>query len=89
MKNSIKLMQYYLQLVETMGDIIETLEAPITQAKEQSKLFYEKHDKYVAHAQKFIGMISEDLHTLLRIDREAKEIEDLESGEEHEETKTN
>ena len=88
MKNSIKLMQYYLQLVETMGDIVETLEEPIATCKAQSKAFYDKHDAYCKHVQAFIFMINEDLHTLLRIDREAKEIEDLESGEEHEETKT-
>lgn len=88
MKTSLLLMQKYLELVETMGDIVEILERPIAICKEKSATYYAKHDQYRKHAEQFIVMVNEDLHMFLRIDNECKEIEqELESGEDNEETK--
>jgi len=80
MKDSIRLMEIYRRYLETTGELIEVLEAHcrICDANNISDVLKQKYTEYRKHTNKLITNLNDDLHTLLRIDYELKDIECIE-----------
>jgi len=80
MKDSIRLMEIYRKYLETTGELIEVLESHCRVCNDIkiSKTLKAKYDEYRKHTNKLISNLNDDLHTLLRIDYELKEIECIE-----------
>jgi hypothetical protein len=84
MKDSIKIMQIYRQYLETTGELIEILEGHCrdVQKNHMSDTLKNKYKEFRKHTNKLITDLNEDLHTMLRLDYELKDIEGLEKNKE-------
>lgn len=83
MRDSIKVMQIYRAYLEATGTLVELLEGhckTVAQNSMSEKL-KSKYIEFRKHTQKLITDLNDDLHTLIRLDYELKEIEDLEKRE--------
>jgi len=80
MKDSIRLMQIYRNYLETTGELVELLESHCQTASGNniSDASKNKYKEFRRHGQNLIQTLNNDLHTLLRLDNELKEIEQLE-----------
>ena len=80
MKDSIRLMQIYRSYLETTGELVELLESHCQTVSDNniSEELKNKYKEFRNHGQKLIQTLNNDLHTLLRLDNELKEIEQLE-----------
>lgn len=80
MKDSIRLMEIYRKYLETTGELIEVLEGHcrICEDSNISDVLKKKYAEYRKHTNKLITNLNDDLHTLLRIDYELKDIECIE-----------
>jgi hypothetical protein len=83
MKDSLKLMNIYRQYLEMTDGLLEILERRCKTIEENniSEKLKEKYQEYRKHVHKFTETWNDDLHMLLRLDNELKEIEDLEKRE--------
>jgi hypothetical protein len=80
MKDSIRLMEIYRKYLETTGELIEVLEGHCRICNDNtiSETLKQKYTEYRKHTNKLITNLNDDLHTLLRIDYELKDIECIE-----------
>ena len=80
MKDSIRLMQIYRSYLETTGELVELLESHCQTVLENniSEELKNKYKEFRNHAQNLTRTLDNDLHILLRLDNELKEIEQLE-----------
>jgi hypothetical protein len=80
MKDSIKLMQIYRSYLETTGELVELLESHCQTVSDNniSDNLKNKYKEFRTHAQNLTRTLDNDLHVLLRLDAELKEIENLE-----------
>jgi hypothetical protein len=80
MKDSIRLMEIYRKYLETTGELIEVLEGHcrICEANNISDALKKKYAEYRKHTSKLVSNLNDDLHILLRIDYELKDIECIE-----------
>ena len=76
-------MGIYRKYLETTGELIEVLEGHCKNIRDNhiSKELKNKYIEYRRHVQKLIENLNGDLHIMLRIDYEVKELEDLEKKE--------
>lgn len=81
MKDSLKLMQIYRQYLEITGGLIELLEAHCNKSENISDKLKEKYLEFRKHSNNLIEGMNTDLHKLIKIDYELKEIEELEKKE--------
>ena len=84
MKDSIKIMQIYRKYLETTGELIEILEVHCKniQNNNVSDNLKNKYKEFRLHTNKLITNLNDDLHTMLRLDYELKDIEGLEKKKE-------
>jgi len=83
MKDSIRIMEIYRKYLETTGELIEVLEGHCKNNQINiSETLKNKYKEYRKHTQKLIENLNADLHILLRLDYELKEIEYLERKKE-------
>ena len=83
MKDSIRIMEIYRKYLETTGELIEVLEGHCKNNQINiSETLKNKYKEYRKHTQKLIMNLNDDLHVLLRIDYEVKELEQLEKNKE-------
>jgi len=84
MKDSIRIMEIYRKFLETTGELVEILEKHCKniQVNNISDELKNKYKEYRKHTQKLISNLNDDLHILLRIDYEVKELEQLEKNKE-------
>lgn len=84
MKDSIRIMEIYRKYLETTGELIEILEGHCKDMQNNniSNALKNKYKEFRKHTNKLITDLNNDLHTMLRIDYELKEIEDLERKKE-------
>jgi len=84
MKDSLLVLQIYRRYLETTGELIEILESHTkkTIENDMSKQLKEKYKEFRNHAQKLIENLNADLHILIRLDEELKNIETLEDEKE-------
>jgi len=80
MKDSIKIMQIYRKYLETTGELIEILEGHCKniQNNNMSYALKNKYKEFRKHTNKLVTNLNEDLHTMLRLDYELKNIECIE-----------
>ena len=80
MKDSIKLMQIYRSYLETTGELIELLESHCQTVSDNniSDIMKNKYKEFRTHSQNLIQTLNTDLHFLLKLDNDLKEIEKLE-----------
>ena len=83
MKDSIKIMQIYRTYLENTGKLIEILEGHCKNVDDNllSETLKNKYKEYRQHIQKLISNLNDDLHILLSIDYEVKELEAIEKKE--------
>jgi hypothetical protein len=81
MKDSIALMQIYRNYLEITGDLVSLLERHCEKVQNNnlSDTMKNKYMEFRNHAHNLIENINDDLHKLIRIDSELKEIERLEN----------
>jgi len=84
MKDSIRVMEIYRKYLETTGELIEVLESHCKNMGQNniSDTLKNKYKEFRKHTNKLITNLNDDLHTMLRLDYELKEIEDLEKKKE-------
>lgn len=78
MKDSLKLMGIYRQYLEMTGSLIELLESHCNKSENISDKLKEKYAEFRKHTHGFIEQWNSDLHLLLKLDNELKEIENIE-----------
>jgi hypothetical protein len=80
MRDSIRVMEIYRKYLEATGELIEILEGHcrICQTNNISNALKDKYKEYQKHTHKLIENLNDDLHILLKIDRELKDIECIE-----------
>jgi hypothetical protein len=73
-------MEIYRKYLETTGELIEVLEGHcrICEANNISDALEKKYAEYRKHTSKLVSNLNDDLHILLRIDYELKDIECIE-----------
>ena len=78
MKDSILLMDIYKRYLETTADLITILQRNYEKAEKNghNEELKKKYQEFQQHAQKLIEKFNTDLHILLRIDWELKDLED-------------
>ena len=83
MRDSIALMAIYRKYLEISGNLIEILERHYAKADKNniSDTLKNKYAEFSKHSHNFIEQWNNDLHVLLRIDAELKEIENIEKRE--------
>ena len=84
MKDSIRIMEIYRKYLETTGELIEILEGHCKDIQKNniSNTLKNKYKEFRNHTNKLVTDLNTDLHTMLRLDYELKEIEDLENKKE-------
>ena len=80
MKDSIRLMQIYRNYLETTGELVELLESHCQAVSDNniSDIMKNKYKEFRTHSQNLIQTLNTDLHFLLKLDNDLKEIEKLE-----------
>ena len=80
MKDSIRVLEIYRQYLETTGELVEILEGHCKKEVENcmSSALKNKYKAFRKHAHHLIESLNEDLHILVRIDNELKDIENEE-----------
>jgi molybdenum-dependent DNA-binding transcriptional regulator ModE len=79
MKDSLKLMDIYKRYLQLTADLVTILERSFKKAQNGGSDEYKaKLHEFRRHAHNLIEKLNEDLHKLLRIDWELKELEDKE-----------
>jgi len=80
MKDSIRVMEIYRKYLETTGELIEILEdhCKNIQNNNISDTLKNKYKEFRKHTNKLVTNLNEDLHTMLRLDYELKDIECIE-----------
>ena len=80
MKDSIRIMQIYRKYLETTGELIEILEGHCNNIKANnlSDTLKNKYNEFRKHTNNLVNNLNNDLHTILRIDYELKELEQVE-----------
>ena len=80
MKDSIRIMEIYRKYLEATGELIEILEGHCKdiQKNDISDTLKNKYKEFRKHTNKLVTDLNEDLHTMLRLDYELKEIECIE-----------
>lgn len=79
MKDSIRLMEIYRKYLEATGDLVEVLEShcKLVEANHMSSKLKQKYADFRKHTQHLINSLNDDLHMMLKIDYELKDIEKL------------
>jgi len=81
MKDSIALMQIYRGYLELTGDLVSLLENHLEKSKNNnlSKNLKEKYKEFRKHSYNLTERLNADLHKLIKIDYELKNLEELEN----------
>lgn len=81
MKDSIQLMQIYKGYLELTGELVALLENHLHKMEKNnlSEELKNKYKEFRKQVQKLIEYINTDLHILIKVDYELKELEELEN----------
>ena len=82
MRDSLAVMSLYKQYLQLTGDLINILESYMQRSNEEqsSTELKAKYKEFTEHAHKLILWLNEDLHMLIKLDYELKEIEEKLNG---------